>query len=233
MTNKPVYEIVKVLKHKVFIVGFGWKDNRPLISDFLEIVYEELTKIYPNKKIVFTDDIGDETYWQTMYETKFESDKSPTGYGFMFCDYNGEIPRIKGWEKICPDLYGLGSKKVIDLHWDRKPVYEIVKVLGNKVFIVGLGDPCISNNLESVHEELTKIHPNKRIIFIDDVEQIFENPWWYEIIEDIGVTDKSGFTDYELSVGYKVEIAQYNEEPPDIRPWDKILKPQGSIYWRR
>lgn len=93
-----------------------------------------------------------------------------------------------------------------------KPVYEVVKVLKDKIFIVGLGDPRISDNIEFVKDELNKIYPNKRIIFIDE---LFVDLEWGEIVEvDVDVDDPD---DDEIA------FTIYHGKIPKIKVWDKII----------
>jgi len=89
-----------------------------------------------------------------------------------------------------------------------KPVYEIIKVTKRKVFIVGLGNPCITDDLKFVYEELNKIYPNKRIIFIDEIGDSLE---WWEILEDFS------------NNSYEIVFGQYIEKIPNIKTWDDIL----------
>ena len=106
---RPVYEIIKVLKDKVFIVGLGYDE----ISLNLEVVYEELNKQFPNKRIIYTDDIGEEANWYELIENMDEKDdSSPTGYEMLFCQYIGPIPKIKGWDSIL--------KHAINLPYDKE-----------------------------------------------------------------------------------------------------------------
>lgn len=108
-----------------------------------------------------------------------------------------------------------------------KPVYEIVKVLEDKIFIVGLGEPPISADIKSVYQELKKQFSNKRIIFIDEFSTFHVNFYtWWEMLD---------FTTYYkpqtaeiLGVKSHKEIIfkQYNGKIPNIKIWDKILNPQ-------
>jgi len=102
-----------------------------------------------------------------------------------------------------------------------KPVYEIVKVTKRKVFIVGLGDPCITANMETVYEELKKICPNKRIIIVDDISQCFEYndvPRWWELLEVKRNKEMKRIVPYKV-----VKLSVYDGKSPKIKGWDKIL----------
>jgi hypothetical protein len=88
-----------------------------------------------------------------------------------------------------------------------KPIYEIVKVLKSRVFVVGLNGPWDHFNVEYVYKELKKQFPNKSIIFTDTLDY---HTVWHKI-----------YVDFSL----KVEYNEYNENKmPKIEPWDKILK---------
>lgn len=109
MNNKPAYEIVKVLKDKIFIVGLG----DPPITDNLEFVYDECNKLFPNKQIIFYNDISDRIA-QLKYSLSGWSEMfGPLPvfhYELTFKTYNGKIPKIKGWNKI------LGLKQSIQCY---------------------------------------------------------------------------------------------------------------------
>lgn len=107
-------------------------------------------------------------------------------------------------------------KNKMENKMEQKPVYEIVKILKHKVFIVGLDD--ISLNLEFVYKELNEQFPNKRIIFIDNISDMFgDSLEWWEILEDMSTEDKSSPTGYEILIG------QYTGKIPNLTPWNKIL----------
>ena len=116
MTNKPVYEIVKVLKDKIFIVGLG----DPPITDNLELVYEECNKQFPNKRIIFYNDVADRiaqlkyssSGWSEMLESEHQDETKQPGnllryeitYELTFKQYNEKIPKIKGWDIILHNI---------------------------------------------------------------------------------------------------------------------------------
>lgn len=89
--NKPVYEIVKILKDKIFIVGLG----DPPITDDLEFVYDECNKLFPNKRIIFIDDLLDHGNWWEIIEVED---------AIIFVRYRGKIPKIKVWGKILQSI---------------------------------------------------------------------------------------------------------------------------------
>lgn len=95
------------------------------------------------------------------------------------------------------------------------PIYEVVKVLKQKVFIVGLGDPPITENLELVYEECKKQFPNKQIIFYDDISD--RDIGWYEMFE----AENQDEVDYEIT--YEITFWQYIAKIPKIKVWDEIL----------
>lgn len=111
-----------------------------------------------------------------------------------------------------------------------KPVYEIVKVLKNKIFIIGLGDPPITDDLELVYDECNKQFPNKRIIFIDDFSEFYCCEW-SEIVEKVvgnvlfvDPRRREVWVEGEGRVATHCIFIQYNEKIPKIKGWNKILK---------
>ena len=86
--NRPVYEIIKISARKVFIVGISY----PWISQGIEAVYEELKEIFPSKRVIYTDGIGQtKAYW---YE--IECYRGQIGIS----EYHQKIPNVKGWGKM-------------------------------------------------------------------------------------------------------------------------------------
>jgi len=89
MRQTPVYEIVKILKSRVFIVGL----NGPWKHEDIEYVYFELKEQFQNKSIIFTDALDYYTVWYKM----FVDSKRSVEYN----EYNEKkMPKIKPWDKI-------------------------------------------------------------------------------------------------------------------------------------
>lgn len=91
-----------------------------------------------------------------------------------------------------------------------KPVYEIVKVLPDRIFIIELSD--YHYNLYDFVTKLKKEFPNRRIIINGGINRNKNS--WYETRLAVRTSP----------FPWPVNVERYQEDIPDIKPWDKILK---------
>jgi hypothetical protein len=91
--SRSQYEVVKVLAGKIFIIDLCLKGH-PSVIDELELVFQEINKHFPDKRIILSlDDDGCD--WVEIFETTEQDDFSPTGYEVMFGQYLGKIPKFQ------------------------------------------------------------------------------------------------------------------------------------------
>lgn len=81
------------MSDRIFVISQG----SPCISEDLDYVYVNLTKRFPNKRLVYVDTIKqiEESDWYEIVENEgVENEFSPTGYEILIAQYDGKIPKL-------------------------------------------------------------------------------------------------------------------------------------------